>query len=335
MKSRKDALIQWLIEATETSQFTLESASEDASFRSYYRLVIKSTDPINNQCKSFIVMDAPPELEDCEPFIKIQKLLAAHQINVPQIHACDPDQGFMLLSDFGSTLYLDELDTNTAYDLYPMAISELVAIQRITDTQALPRYDAHMLGKELTLFSDWFINTHLDHILSSEQHKTLDTIHKLLIENAISQPQVMVHRDYHSRNIMLTNNRPGIIDFQDAVLGPISYDLASLLKDCYISWDDADISNWVHLYLDQYNNVANETINYNQFIKWFDLMAAQRHMKAIGIFCRLNYRDGKKHYLYDIPRTMNYLTETCHKYPELTDFGHLLNSLKPVLNQSA
>ncbi len=279
-------------------------------------------------------MDAPPEFEDCEPLINVQKILASHQINVPQIHAYDPELGFMLLSDFGSTLYLDELNTNTANDLYPMAISELVAIQSITDIQTLPNYDAHMLSKELILFSDWFINKHLDYTMSSEQQKTLDNTHKLLIENATSQPQVMVHRDYHSRNIMLTNNQPGIIDFQDAVNGPISYDLASLLKDCYISWDDADISNWVHLYLDLYNRKAVTPIDFNQFIKWFDLMAAQRHMKAIGIFCRLNYRDGKKNYLYDIPRTMNYLTETCKKYPELTDFGHLLNSLKPVINQS-
>ncbi|TDR18501.1 aminoglycoside phosphotransferase family protein [Marinicella litoralis] len=327
MSSRNDELIQWLIEIIETKQFTLNPASEDASFRSYFRLKVKS----ENSHKSFIVMDAPPEHEDCAPFIHVQKLLFSQQINVPEIFAFNPDKGFMLLSDFGSTLLLDELAENTADELYRKAINELIALQAVDDKGTLPLYDAKSLLTEMELFTDWFIGKHLAHELSQSQQKVLKQTHALLIDNATSQPQVLVHRDFHSRNIMLTDNQPGIIDFQDAVVGPITYDLASLLKDCYVSWPSESVNQWVKYYLTQYQQKHQINHSFDQFIRWFDLMAAQRHLKAIGIFCRLYYRDGKKQFLYDIPRTMKYLITTCDKYHELADFGVLLAELQPSI----
>lgn len=337
MTSRKDELNQWLNQTIGTNQFTLKAASEDASFRSYYRL--KVTDNISSQIncqnndRSFIVMDAPPEQEDCGPFIHVQKLLIDNQINVPKIYAFNPDHGFMLLSDFGTTLLLDELNESSANQLYGRAIDELIAIQAVNDNGSLPNYDATLLSSEMDLFTDWFVGKHLAYELSQQQLKTLELTHTLLIENATAQPQVLVHRDYHSRNIMLIEDKPGIIDFQDAVRGPISYDLASLLKDCYISWPSDSVDLWVRYFLNQQNQNNQTNYSFDQFIRWFDLTAAQRHMKAIGIFCRLNYRDGKKQYLYDIPRTMKYLIDTSHKYPELSDFGQLLTELQPSINQ--
>jgi aminoglycoside/choline kinase family phosphotransferase len=324
MTDRKKALNHWITTVAGTSDFVIEPASEDASFRSYFRLKV-------NQ-RSFIVMDAPPEHENCEPFLHVQKLLASHRVNVPIIHAFDPKQGFMLLSDFGSVLYLDILFDGEVEKLYSLAIDEMLLIQSVNDFDGIPPYDKELLTSELALFSDWFIGRHLGTQLTEQQQYTLLEVNQLLIENALSQPQVLVHRDYHSRNIMLTvEGKPGIIDFQDAVVGPITYDLASLLKDCYISWPTATIHGFIKQFITKHNSQHALKLDFEEYLRWFDLMAAQRHMKAIGIFCRLNYRDGKKQYLYDIPRTMNYLTDTCQKYAELNKFGELLSEIQPKI----
>lgn len=320
---RQNQLRQWLTHTIGTDTFLLKPASADASFRSYQRLYL------NNQ--TLIVMDAPPEHEDCEPFIKVQHLLSKHQIHVPEILAFNPDEGFMLLSDLGSTLYLDVLNYDNANTLYQLAMDELAKIQSIKETSNLPNYDKALLSKEMDLFTDWFIGQHLDYVLSESQLVLLKQTQNQLINSAISQPQVMVHRDYHSRNIMFDDNKAGIIDFQDAVVGPVTYDLASLLKDCYITWPRDSVVLWVRNYLTQYNAKQSTSIKFESFIRWFDLMAAQRHMKAIGIFCRLFYRDGKKQYLNDIPRTLKYLMAFCQLYPEFEDFGTLLDELTPTI----
>lgn len=322
MIDRKQALKLWLTKVVGTSNFELKPASEDASFRSYYRLSVDQ--------QSFIVMDAPPELEDCGPFIHIQKILSKHQVNVPKVYAFDAENGFMLLSDFGSVLYLDALKNGNEEQLYSVAIDELLLIQSVNSFDEVPLYNKELLHSELALFTDWFVDKHLGVQLSEQQQNTLFEVNHLLTNNALAQPQVLVHRDYHSRNIMVTDDqKPGIIDFQDAVVGPITYDLASLLKDCYINWPTATVHKLIKQFITKHNNQHAIKLNFEEFLRWFDLMAAQRHMKAIGIFCRLNYRDGKKHYLYDIPRTMNYLAETCENYAELAEFSHLLKKIQP------
>lgn len=321
--NRKDMLNQWLKETIGTSQFSCKPASEDASFRSYYRIQTSTTD--------YIVMDAPPEHEDCHSFIKVQGILKHQGVNVPEIFAFQEQLGFMLLSDFGNELYLNHLNKDTCIALYQPAIDELLKIQSVKYTDQVPAYDRHLLQNELNLFSDWFIGTHLEIELTQAQCKTIQQVEQMLIDNAINQPQVFVHRDYHSRNIMLVNEKPGVIDFQDAVNGPITYDLASLLKDCYISWPREICEELVTYYITKHNQQHQPQLNYDEFINWFDLMAAQRHMKAIGIFCRLNYRDGKKQYLNDIPRTMKHLIDTCVQYPALQEFGTVLNDISPTL----
>ena len=323
MQQRELQLRQWLAEVIGNTDFMLEPASEDASFRSYYRLK-------SNQ-NTYIVMDAPPSQEDCEPFVKVQHLLSNNDVNVPQIHAFDKTLGFMLLSDFGNVLFLDVLNEDSYNHLYSIAIDELLKIQNIVCSEDVPPYNQQLLSNELALFSDWFIGKHLGLELNKSQQQVMHNVHELLIANALAQPKVIVHRDFHSRNIMLLDEKPGIIDFQDAVLGPLTYDLASLLKDCYISWPEETIHLLVKQYISKYNTINQTELDFDEFIKWFDLMAAQRHMKAIGIFCRLNYRDSKRKFLYDIPRTLNYLIETCNKYPELSDFAQLLSEIQPKI----
>jgi len=321
--NRKDLLLQWLSKTTGSKDFTLAPASEDASFRSYYR--------VTNGNLSLIAMDAPPELEDCDGFVKVQKILYSQGVNVPQIHAFDPQLGFMLLTDFGTDSYLDRLNEETAISLYQAAIDELIKIQSIKQPESLPLYDSKLLQTELDLFTDWFIGQHLDYHLNDTQHELLQLVHERLIKNALEQPQVFVHRDYHSRNLMVTKNPPGVIDFQDAVIGPITYDLASLLKDCYVSWPQSTIDQLVKYYCTQSHILTRYDISHEKLTRWFDFMAVQRHLKAIGIFCRLNYRDGKKQYLNDIPRTINYVIKTAKKHEELIELGQLLQAVCPRL----
>ncbi len=316
----------WLSEYFKQQPFKMMTASADASFRSYYRVTTASA--------SYILMDAPPEHEDCSPFIKILNILRKNQVHVPKLYASDLDLGFLLLTDLGSTLYLDELNEETVDTYYLPAIDVIASMQRIDAAHDLPPYDANLLLNEMHLFSDWFVKEHLGIQLNTEQSDLLRVTYEKLLNNALEQPQVMVHRDFHSRNLMVTaENHPGVIDFQDAVFGPFTYDLASLLKDCYICWPEATIERLSQYFLQQHNAVSNAQVPYETFKRWFDLMAAQRHLKAIGIFCRLNYRDGKSGYLHDIPRTMNYLLTTAKAYPDLATFGQLLQDLQPKLTK--
>lgn len=326
--TRQQQMEQWLAttlpsinDTAATIPFTVQAASEDASFRSYHR--------VTQGEQTWVLMDAPPSHEDCGPFITVQKHLVSLGVNVPAIVAKDLTLGFLLLTDLGSTLLLSELNQDNVDALYGKACQQIHLMQS-SQNHPLPAYDEALLHTEMQLFSDWFIDRHLGESLSTEEQKVLEKTQQLFIENALAQPQGFVHRDYHSRNLMVQKDKQlAVIDFQDAVWGPVTYDLVSLFKDCYIAWPEDQVYQWVDQFRHQYNEIHNSQHDQADFLRWFDLMGAQRHMKAIGIFCRLNYRDGKKHYLHDIPRTMKHLQMTCLVYPELADFSRLLDRIQP------
>ena len=321
MSDRYNSLQNWLTEILGTSAFNLKPASEDASFRTYHRLFLKN--------KTFIVMDAPPEQENCKVFIKITKKLRACDVNVPIIHNVNIEQGFLLLSDLGNDLYLNKLNKSSIYELYSDALSTLVSIQVLVNVGGVDEYDKSLLISEMNLFREWLIEKHLNIKLSDSQVKILTTLFDLLVNNALQQPKVFVHRDFHSRNLMVTKeNNPGVIDYQDAVYGPISYDLVSILKDCYIKWPKEEIDKWIDFYLNKlYEEKAQHRINRDEFVRWFDLMGVQRHLKASGIFARLSHRDGKHNYLEDIPRTLSYILDLKETYEELQPICIVLEEL--------
>ena len=321
MPDRYNSLQNWLTEILGTSAFNLKPASGDASFRTYHRLFLKN--------KTFIVMDAPPEQENCKVFIKITKKLRACDVNVPIIHNVNIEQGFLLLSDLGNDLYLNKLNKSSIYELYSDALSTLVAIQVLVNVGGVDEYDKSLLISEMNLFREWLIEKHLNIKLSDGQVKILTTLFDLLVNNALQQPKVFVHRDFHSRNLMVTKeNNPGVIDYQDAVYGPISYDLVSILKDCYIKWPKEEIDKWVDFYLNKlYEEKAQYRINRDEFVRWFDLMGVQRHLKASGIFARLSHRDGKHNFLEDIPRTLSYILDLKETYEELQSICIILEEL--------
>ncbi len=309
---RLGELKEWLSGFDRVAGAELTVASEDASFRRYFRLTTAA--------ESLIVMDAPPPQEDCRPFVKVASYLEAMSLNAPRVIEADLDRGFLLLTDLGSTLYLERLlaDPDSVDSLYADAIDALVVMQREGQVCKvhLPPYDAAFLDVELSLFHDWLCATHLGIELTPAEEMAWRDTCSLLIRNAVDQPQVFVHRDYHSRNLMVTpEDNPGILDFQDAMHGPATYDLVSLLKDCYVRWPADRVRNWVRdfhalsTYVDE--------IDADTFMRWFELTGVQRHIKASGIFARLNHRDGKSGYLADIPRTVGYIVELEERYEEL------------------
>jgi len=289
-------------------------ASGDASFRRYFRL--------QHGAKSFIVMDAPPEQEDCLPFMRIAGYFESMQLNAPRILEADCDSGFMLLTDLGDEQYIECLTANPerAPELYSDAMNALRLLQQrgVVYQASLPPYDEGLLRFELSLFRDWLCDTHLCLSFDDPDETEWQSCCDLLVDNALNQPQVFVHRDYHSRNLMvMAENNPGILDFQDAVEGPLTYDLVSLLKDCYVRWPAEQVR---HRALDYYGKLGatiREQVDELQFLHYFELMGVQRHLKAAGIFCRLNHRDGKSAYLADVPRTLEYIVELGAQYDEL------------------
>lgn len=312
----------WLNKILKSEHYELSVASADASFRRYFR--IKHND------KSMIAMDAPPEKEDCKPFVTIAKQLYSASINSPEVLAEDHEQGFLLLSDLGDIQYLSILNNENADTLYKDAIDSLINIQGIT-AKALPTYDRQLLQTEMNLFPEWFIEQYLNISLTTEQQHLMNSAFECLIESALQQPKVFVHRDYHSRNLMQTSeNNPGILDFQDAVYGAITYDLASLLKDCYIRWPREKIESWVEYYFLKAQNkkLISSQCELKEFIQWFDLMSVQRHIKVLGIFSRLSIRDNKQDYIKDLPLTLQYIVDCCERYPLLTPLKILLQELK-------
>ena len=281
-------------------------------------------------------MDAPPEREDSKPFVQVAEAFESIGLNVPHIYARDLTQGFMLLEDLGTELYLDHLTTETVDRLYGDALGALATLQACGPMQRLPVYDRTLLMQEMALFRDWLLLQELGLSLSDEEHSMLDRVFELLADRALEQPQVCVHRDYHSRNLMVTaSHNPGILDFQDAVLGPVTYDLVSLLRDCYISWPEQRVRDWAMGY---YELAVQSGILRSEheagFLTWFDLMGVQRHLKASGIFARLHHRDGKSGYLKDIPRTLDYITRLNTGLAPLQALGEFIRTrVSPCLDQ--
>jgi aminoglycoside/choline kinase family phosphotransferase len=322
---RTISMLDWLENDLLLTIISCEPASSDASFRRYFRIKVSGG--------QFIVMDAPPEKENIEPFIRVAGLFARSHVNVPTIFHQNLTDGFLLLEDFGSQCFLDQLNTHNATALYQSALDTLFKLQSCTTIQdcKLPSYNEPLLQRELGIFEDWFLNQWLDIQIPESQWETVRTI---LVNSALEQPITCVHRDYHSRNLMVLNDdSPGVIDFQDAVIGPITYDLVSLLRDCYIAWPNQLVELWMNQYYDRLLQAGLIACTPACFKRWFDLMGMQRHLKAIGIFSRLHLRDGKSSYLNDIPRTLNYVTTICTSYPELVEFSDFLkNQVLPELN---
>lgn len=319
MDARFYQLEHWLQTTLGYKNYQIAPASADASFRRYFRVI--------RGRESVIVMDAPPEREDCAKFVRVARRLAEAGINVPQVLAEQLDDGFLLLSDLGNRQYLGELTPETVDVLYGDATTSLLRLQRGEATsQPFPLYDQALLERELGIFREWFLDKHLRLMLADDTTRELENTFAKLVKSALEQPRVWVHRDFHSRNLMITQeDSPGVLDFQDAVIGPITYDLASLLRDCYIEWPRARVDRWAASFFDRAANLAAyEGVERKQFLRWFDWMGMQRHLKAIGIFARLNARDGKSGYLKDIPRTLGYVMDVAQRYPELASFGTFL-----------
>lgn len=327
MSARRVLLEDWLKAVLDLSEINMTPASGDASFRHYWRLALDG--------QTLIAMDAPPEVEDTERFVRIAGDWRALGLRTPAIHARDAGQGFVLLEDFGRRHYLDALDAANADRLYGDALGALAIIQACAPTADLPAYDAPFLRRELDLFRHWLVERYLGLTLSSDEEADLEEGLALLIASALEQPQVCVHRDFHSRNLMITASpSPGILDFQDAVAGPVTYDLVSLLRDCYIAWPRARVEEWAWGY---YGLAVQSGIlrpeQEADFPRWFDLMGVQRHLKASGIFARLLVRDGKPGYLEDIPRTLNYVLEVAPAYAPLRGLAELIaGRVLPALN---
>lgn len=300
----------WLCELFGAADYRFAPASADASFRRYYRVRARE--------RTFIAMDAPPEHEDIKAFMRITARLAGH-VNVPVIHYSDPARGFLLLSDLGNQTYLQNLNAATAGRLYRDAINALARMQAAVPSAGLAVYGETRLRAEMDLFGDWLVKRYLGIALDADEAEALENIHTRLVRNALEQPRVFVHRDYHSRNLMLTpTGNPGVLDYQDAVAGPLAYDLASLLKDCYIKWPVRRVNRWMSDYLTVLqNNRPAWAYDQDRFKRWFDLMGVQRHLKAGGLFARLARRDGKHGFLKDIPRTLSYILDLQPAYPEL------------------
>jgi len=308
--------------------FTIAPASADASFRRYFRVRFP------DGALSRIVMDAPPDKEDVRPYVNVARMLVEAGINAPLVLEQNPNEGFLLLSDLGSRTYLMDLSVGRNVNaLYDDALRALVEMQKgCVGARQLPPYDSELLEREMQLFPEWFLERHLRLTLSSEELQGLEQVFSALIESALSQPRTFVHRDYHSRNLMITDGgkfgrNPGVLDFQDAVYGPITYDLVSLLRDCYVAWPLDRVQGWVSQYY-RSARVAGIDVGASEteLHRWFDLMGVQRHLKAIGIFARLWHRDGKRGYLNDIPRTLEYVRVVASNYAPLDPLVRIIET---------
>ncbi|TAN49560.1 MAG: aminoglycoside phosphotransferase [Methylococcaceae bacterium] len=328
---RLDSLHGWLQRLPELGGYTLEPASSDASFRRYFRVRYGE--------RSYIAMDAPPPQENIRPFLHVAELMAAAQVRVPRIHAAHDEQGFVLLEDFGTALYLDRLHANTADALYRDAMEMLLRLQTgVAPAQTqLADYSEAILHVEMQLFTDWFVGKLLQLPLTPEEAGSLRHCLNRLVAVILEQPAVLVHRDYHSRNLMVTPGaNPGVLDFQDALVGPITYDLVSLLRDCYVAWPQARVRGWVLAYAERCRSLGllDSAVDDRQFLRWFDLMGVQRHLKAIGIFARLKLRDGKDGYIKDIPRTLNYIILATRNQKDFKPLRLLMEQrIKPRLTE--
>lgn len=318
---RREALARWVVRDLGLPLERLEIASADASFRRYFRAFLAGG-------ATRIVMDAPPQHEDTAPYLKIARLMRELGVHVPAIDAVQGEQGFILLEDLGNTMYLGALrETARATALYGAALETLAELQLRGQAvlESLAPYDAPVWQRELHLMPEWFCARHLGLTLSAEEQSLIAETFDFLIAECLAQPRVFVHRDYHSRNLMvLARGGPGVIDFQDALAGPVAYDLVSLLKDCYIAWPRAAVEFWVRQYRDLLCARGGRSLvgaSTQEFLRGFDLVGVQRHIKVLGIFARLCWRDGKRGYLDDLPLTLDYLRDTCARHPSLQAFG--------------
>jgi len=324
--ARRTALERWLASHLRSKfgddRFGLTPASEDASFRRYFRA--RGPDG-----RTLIVMDAPPDREDCRPFVRVARMLREAGLNAPEVFAQDLSQGFLLLSDLGTRTYLHELDAQNAAQLFGDATEALIRWQLATRAGELPPYDEALLRREMNLFPQWYIERHLHKTLSPEQKQSLDDIFRLLVQSALAQPAVYVHRDYMPRNLMVCDPNPGVLDFQDAVLGPVTYDVVSLFRDAFLSWADEQVLDWSVRYWERAKRAGLPLEpDFGEFWRAFEWMGLQRHLKVLGIFARINYRDGKPKYLEDTPRFIAYARSVAARYGALAPLLRLLDEIE-------
>ncbi len=314
---RRAALDQW-VGAWLGAPVAGEPASADASFRRYFRY--------RHGGRTLVAMDAPPGQEDCRPFIDVARRLAEAGVHVPEILHQDLEQGFLLLTDMGTETWLTALDEGNADAWFGAALDTLIAQQSRADAGGLPVYDRPLLRRELGLFSEWYLGRHRGLDLADADRQRLEAVFDTLIASALAQPRVFVHRDFMPRNLMVSDPNPGVIDFQDAVLGPLSYDPICLFKDAFLSWPEDQVLAWLRLYHERAGAAGLPVpAAFDDWLRWCDLMGAQRHLKVIGIFARICHRDGKPKYLEDAPRFFAYLRTVITRRPELADLGRLLD----------
>ncbi|MGZ8209056.1 MAG: aminoglycoside phosphotransferase family protein [Burkholderiales bacterium] len=318
---RLEALRLWTSACLDEREILLERASEDASFRRYFR--------VRAHERTWIVMDAPPEREDCNPFVKVAALMHEAGVHVPQVVAQDLARGFLLLSDLGTQTYLRALNESNADALFSDAIDALIKWQLASRPDVLPPYDEALLKRELELFPEWYVQRHLGVALDETQRAALDGIFARVLESALAQPKVYVHRDYMPRNLMVSEPNPGVLDFQDAVYGPITYDVVSLFRDAFLSWPEARVLDWTVRYWERARKAGLPLDpDFATYYRAFEWMGMQRHFKVLGIFARIRYRDGKAGYLEDTPRFLAYVRAAASRYSELSAVNRLLDALE-------
>ena len=331
--ARAAARRDWARAAADAPALDLERASMDAGFRSYWRGV---ADPGTASERSLIVMDSPPDKEDVRPWLRIRDLLASGGVRVPRVLAEDADQGFLLLEDLGRETYLHAIGADNADALFEDALEQLLRLQAIAPPADLPAYDEALLTRELRLFDEWFLGHHLGVNLDCADLEALDLIHRRLIDAALSQPQVLVHRDFMPRNLMPAADGPAVLDFQDAVRGPIAYDALSLFRDAFLSWPEPRVAGWLERYHARAAAAGLPVPPLARFLRDADWIGVQRHLKVMGIFARLHHRDAKPKYLADAPRFLAYLDAVVPKYPELAPLGELLDRhVRPALRRES
>lgn len=326
---RLTLLQDWLSTLNLVRADSARPASADASFRRYFRVDVLPEHQASHGA-TLVVMDAPPERENVPAFVKLDEMLTEAGVTVPVIYARDLERGFLLLSDLGVTTYLQVLDHDNASAMYAEALEALIKFQQTSAPGVLPEYDRAFFLRELNLFPEWFIGKHLGAALTEAQSAELQKVFDAILANVLAQPQVYVLRDFHSRNLMwMDAGNPGVLDFQDAVYGPVTYDIASLLRDAYVQWDEEMVLDWAIRYWQRAKSLGlpvNKDID--SFYKDFEYMALQRHLKILGLFCRLHYRDGKDQYLADLPTVLDYVRKTANRYKDLKPLVRLLDALE-------
>ena len=323
--ARAELLSGWIASVLGTKAFAMASASEDASFRRYFRITPDAPAPGE---PTLIAMDAPPPQEDCAPFVHVAGLLRDAGLNAPRVFAQDLARGFLLLSDLGTATYLSALNEHSAAPLFRDATDALVRWQLATREGELPRYDAPLFRRELELFPEWYVGRHLHATLARDEREALDRIFAMMIADHLAQPQVFVHRDYMPRNLMLSDPNPGVLDFQDAVTGPISYDVVSLFKDAFVSWPEEQVLDFTIRYWEKARRAGLPVDgDFHAFFRAFEWMGLQRHLKVLGIFARICHRDGKPAYVEDAPRFLGYVRPVAARYRELAPLARLLDRL--------